>query len=66
MWGGYLVFGIVALVGWRLFARGLRNDILDASGHQIAGRAWFLVGGILMQVPLVVFTIFAWRQGLFG
>jgi hypothetical protein len=64
--GGFLVFGLCSLSGLRWFLRGLRDDTLDASGHPIASRGWFLVGGLLLQGPLLAFTVFAWRQGFFG
>jgi hypothetical protein len=66
MSGGFLVFGICSFYGLRFLARGLRDDILDNSGSPIAGRSWFVVGGILLIVPLVAFAIFAWKQGFFG
>jgi hypothetical protein len=66
IWGGFLVFGVCSFFGLRLFLRGLRDDTLDASGHSIASRGWFIGGGILLQLPLVGFIAFAWRQGFFG
>ena len=29
--------------GLKLLIRALRNDILDACGHEIAGRSWFVL-----------------------
>lgn len=66
MGGGFLAFGLCALWGGRLIYRALRRDILDASGHTIASRGWFFGGGLALQVPLIVFTYFAWKQGFFG
>lgn len=64
--GGFLVFGICAFFGLRFLIRGLRDDIYDNSGSPIAGRSWFIVGGIFLLLPLVAFSLFAWRQGYFG
>ena len=66
IWGGFLVFGVCSFFGLRLLLRGLRNDTLDASGHAVASRGWFIGGGILLQLPLIAFAAFAWRQGFFG
>ncbi len=63
VWGGIFVFGICAAFGLRLLYRGLRGDVLDASGMPTAGRAWFICGGVVMLLPLVVFMIYLWRQG---
>jgi hypothetical protein len=63
--GGFLVFGICALYGLRLLIRGISGDILDDFGTPVAGRSWFIVGGILLMLPLVAFGLFAWRQGYF-
>ena len=64
--GGFLAFGVCSFFGLRLLLRGLRDDTLDASGHTVAARGWFIGGGILLQLPLLAFTAFAWRQGYFG
>ena len=64
--GGFLAFGICSLFGFRWLLRGIRDDTLDASGHPTASRGWFIVGGLLLQVPLLAFTLFAWKQGYFG
>jgi hypothetical protein len=66
LWGGFFVFAICSLYGLRWLVRGIRNDILDSLGHPVASRSWFIVGGILMQLPLAAFAVFAWRQGFFG
>jgi hypothetical protein len=66
IWGGFLAFGICSFFGLRLLIRGLRDDTLDSSGHQVASRGWFITGGILLQLPLIAFTAYAWRQGSFG
>lgn len=63
---GFLTFGLCSLWGMRLLVRGIRDDILDASGHRQAPRAWFVAGGILLQLPLIGYTIYAWRQGYFA
>src|ERR1700690_2951639 len=66
MWGGFIPFGLCSFWGLNLLLRGLRQDILDASGHEVAPRSLFIGGGILLQLPLIGFTLFAWKQGLFG
>lgn len=66
MWEGFLVFGLCSLWGLRLLFRGLRGDIFDSFGTAVASRGWFIVGGVLLQLPLAGFTLFAWKQGLFG
>lgn len=66
IFGGFLVFGLCAAFGLRLLFRGIRNDILDSSGAPVAGRSWFIVGGVLCLVPLIAFSVFAWRQGYIG
>jgi hypothetical protein len=62
---GFIVFGICAVFGVRLLYRGLRDDIYDRSGMRIAGRSWFIVGGLFCMVPLVAYLVFLWRQGYF-
>jgi hypothetical protein len=66
IFGGFLVFGLCAAFGLRLLYRSIRDDVLDSSGTPIAGRSWFIIGGIWCLVPLVAFSPFAWRQGYFG
>jgi hypothetical protein len=66
MGGGFLVFGICAFFGLRFLIRGLRDDIYDDSGNPIAGRSWFIVGGTFLLLPLVAFSLFAWKQGYFS
>ena len=66
MWGGFIPFGLCSFWGLRLLVRGLRGDVLDSSGTALASRGWFLVGGICLQLPLIGFTLFAWKQGLFS
>jgi hypothetical protein len=61
--GGFIAFGLASFFGARLLLRGFRNDVNDSSGHLVAGRAWFIAGGILCQVPLIMFCLFVWRQG---
>ena len=66
MWGGFIPFGLCSFWGLRLLLRGLRGDILDSSGMEIASRGWFIIGGISLQLPLAGYTYFVWKQGLFG
>jgi hypothetical protein len=63
---GFLVFGICAFFGLRLLIRGIRDDVLDSSGMPIANRIWFIVGGIVLIIPLAAFSLFVWRQGHLG
>ncbi len=65
IWGGFIVFGACSLWGLRLLFRGIRGDINDAPGNPVA-RSWLILGGIVLQLPLVGFALFAWRQGFFG
>ena len=65
MWGGFIPFCLCSLWGLRLLWRGWRGDILDSSGMARASRSWFVIGGLLLQAPLVGYTVFAWKQGLF-
>lgn len=64
--GGFFVFGVCAVIGLRLLYRGMRNDVCDASGTPLAGRAWFILGGLVCLVPLAAYALFLWRQGYFG
>jgi hypothetical protein len=66
MWIGFIPFGLCSFWGLRMLARGLRGGILDSSGMAVAPRGWFIAGGILLQLPLVGYAWFAWKQGLFG
>ncbi|MBN9692562.1 MAG: hypothetical protein J0M24_20125 [Verrucomicrobia bacterium] len=66
MWSGFFVFGLCSLWGLRLLFRGLRGDVFDSMGIAVASRGWFIVGGMCLQLPLAGFTLFAWKQGLFG
>jgi hypothetical protein len=63
---GYIPFGICSFWGFRLLIRGLRGDVLDASGMVTAPRSLFIIGGILLQLPIIGYTIFVWKQGFFG
>jgi hypothetical protein len=63
---GFLVFGLCSFWGFRLLLRGLRGDVLDSSGMETASRGWFIAAGMFLQLPLVGFTLFAWKQGFFG
>jgi hypothetical protein len=66
MWAGFIPFGLCSFWGLRLLMRGFRGDILDSSGMAVAPRGLFIAGGILLQLPLIGFTLFVWKQGLFG
>ena len=65
IWAGFLVFGICAAFGLRLLYRGIRDDVNDGSGTPIAGRGWFIVGGIICMSPLAAYCVFVWKQGYF-
>jgi hypothetical protein len=66
IWGGFLAFGLCSFWGLRLLLRGVRRDVLDSSGHAVASRGWFIGGGIVLQLPLLGFLLFVWKQGFFG
>ena len=66
IWGGIIAFGVCSIWGLRLLLRGIRGEILDSSGHAVASRDWFIGGGIFLQLPLIGFLLFAWKQGFFG
>ena len=63
---GFIAFGLCSVWGLRLLLRGVRGEILDSTGMETASRSCFIVGGILLQFPLIAFTLFAWKQGFFG
>jgi len=65
IWAGFLAFGICAAFGLRLLYRGIRSDVNDTSGTPIAGRGWFIGGGIFCLLPLVAYFVFVWQQGYF-
>ncbi len=65
VWAGIIVFSLLAAFGLRTFYRGTRGDILDSSGTPKAGRAWFIIGGFLMLLPLPAYLLFIWKQGYF-
>jgi len=65
IWAGFLAFGICAAFGLRLLYRGIRSDVNDTSGTPIAGRGWFIGGGIFCLLPLVAYFVFVWKQGYF-
>ncbi len=65
VWGGFLAFGLCAVFGLRLLYRGITGDVRDASGTPIAGRGWFIGGGIFCLLPLVAYSVFVWKQGYF-
>jgi len=66
LWGGFIPFGFCSYWGLRLLMRGLQGHVLDSSGMAIASRGWFIIGGILLQLPLGGYAYFVWKQGLFG
>jgi hypothetical protein len=66
MWSAFIPFGLCSIWGLRLLWRGLRGDILDSSGMDVAPQSLFIFGGILLQLPLAGFALLAWKQGLFG
>jgi hypothetical protein len=66
MWGGFIPFGVCSIWGLRLLLRGIRRDILDSSGMETASRKWFIMGGVLLQLPLGCYGYFVWSRGLFG
>jgi hypothetical protein len=63
---GFVVFGIVALCGARLLFRGIKKDIVDATSVPNGSRWSWIVGGIVLHIPLIGYTFFAYRQGFFG
>ncbi len=63
--GGFFGFGALALFGLVILARGLRNDVHDWLGHAPVSRPWFIIGGILFQLPLLGWIVFLVRQGWF-
>jgi hypothetical protein len=66
MWAGFIPFCICSFWGLRFVIRSFRGDTLDSSGSVAASRGWSLIGGLLAQLPLVAYTYFVWKQGLFG
>ena len=62
---GFLPFVLLALIGLQLLARGVRGDISDWLGHASASRAWFLIGGIFLQLPLIAWIAFLVHQRWF-
>jgi hypothetical protein len=65
VWGGFISLGFCTFWGLRWFLRGLRGDICDSSGMVIAGRSWFIVSGLWLQLPLIGYTYLVWKQGFF-
>ncbi len=63
---GFFGFLALSFFGLRLLVRGIRDDIYDWLGHAPASRAWFIIGGILLQLPLVGWMVFLVRQGWFA
>ena len=61
-YAGFIAFGLCSVWGLRLLLRGVRGDVLDSTGMETASRNWFIAGGILLQFPLIPFTLFAWKQ----
>ena len=66
MFNGFVVFGICSIVGLWLLWRGLTDDTADHTGISNGSRWWWIIGGVLMQLPLIAYTLFAQRQGFFG
>jgi hypothetical protein len=66
MWAGFIPFGLCSFWGLKFLIRGFRGDVLDSSGMAVARRGLFITGGILLQLPLVGYTLFVWKRGLFG
>jgi hypothetical protein len=60
---GFSGFVVLSFLGIRLLIRGIRSDIYDWLGHAPASRFWFIIGGILMQLPLVAWIAFLIHQG---
>jgi len=65
MWGGFIPFGLCSAWDLRLLLRRVRGDTFDSSGTAVASRSWFVIGGLLLQLPLVAYSLFVWKQGLF-
>jgi hypothetical protein len=63
--GGFVVFGLCSAYGIRLLYLGITNKIIDASGMNKAPRWIFLSCGFLMQMPLIVYLAYLFRQGYF-
>jgi hypothetical protein len=55
--GGFFVFGLCSAYGIRLIYLGATNRIIDSSGMQKAPRWMYIVGGVLMQLPLIAFSL---------
>ncbi len=66
MGSGLLVFGAGAVWGIRLIYRGVRNDIFDSAGGRVAGRSWFIGGGIVFVTIFISYLLFMLRQGYFS
>jgi len=62
---GFFGFVVLALIGLHLLIRGVQGDIYDWLGHARASRAWFLIGGIFLQLPLIAWIAFLIHQGWF-
>jgi hypothetical protein len=62
---GLLVFAVGAIWGLRLVYRGMRDDTRDPAGNRVAGRAWFIGGGLALVLAFVGFVWFVWREGYF-
>lgn len=66
VWSGFIAFGCCSFCGARILFKGIRGDILDGAGLELAARPWFYIAGILLQIPLLIFAIFQWRHGFFN
>lgn len=62
---GFVVFGIVAVCGARVLYRGIRQDIADNTGIPNGSRWWWIIAGAVLQVPLIGYAVFAYKQGFF-
>ena len=63
--GGFVAFGICSAYGIRLIYLGVTNQIIDSIGMEKAPRWMYVIGGALMQIPLIAFTLFLKHQGYF-
>jgi hypothetical protein len=63
--GGFVGFGVLALLGLRLLVRGIRDDIYDWLGERSAPRWSYILAGVLLVLPLVAWIAFLSHQGWF-
>jgi len=62
---GFIGFGGLAVIGFRLLVRGARDDIYDWIGEKPAPRWAFIAAGILLPLPLIAWIAFLFHQGWF-